>query len=175
VKLKTVLQQNREIVLRRWRELTLETYPANAVTFFAGQKDRFRNPVGHAISDGIGKIYDHIVVTPDEPKAREGVDQIVRVRSVQEFTPSQAVGFVFMLKTAIRDALNGQLPEVELTNVDARIDEVALMAFDAYAACREQLHDIRAREMMDRSRRLLDLVNRRSAGSKHEGVSTDEA
>lgn len=172
MELKTVLQQNREAVLRKWFGLILESYPSNTAAFLAGQKDQFRNPVGHAISEGIGPIYDYVVEAADPDSVDGALDQIIRIRSIQEFTPSQAVGFVFALKTAVREELNGQVGSADLAEIDARVDAVALRAFDKYAECREQLHEVKNREIIDRSKRLLGRLNQRP--SNRQGESTDE-
>jgi hypothetical protein len=163
MELATVLERNREVILRKWFDLIVEDYPRNASAFLAKQKDRFRNPVGHAISEALGPLYDHVVSGTDTDVLRDALDSIIRIRSVQDLTASEAVGFVFRLKTLIRETLDGQvLPAEEsagLAEIDSRIDCVALLAFDKYTECREQLHDIRGNEMKARWARMLERMN----------------
>jgi hypothetical protein len=163
MELATLLQQNRKAILGKWFDLIIETYPRDASNFLAKQKDRFRNPVGHAIAQDIGPIFDEITTTMDTERLRTALDGIVRIRTVQDFAPSEAVAFVFQLKGLIREELaarNGRLEEPdELAALEERIDRVALLAFDKYTECREKLHDIRIREIKSQSTRLMQRVN----------------
>ena len=84
---------------------------------------------------------------------------IIRIRAIQNFSPSQAVAFVFFLKTVIRDALEGEIRQSgikeELLIIETRIDQLALLAFDQYMACREKLYDLKANELRRQTHRLL--------------------
>ena len=103
MELATLLEQNRETILGRWFDLIAGTYPEVTSAFLAKQKDQFRNPVGHAISQSIGPIYDQVLSAMDTDELLRALDGVIRIRSVQDFTPSEAVVFIFQLKTAIRE------------------------------------------------------------------------
>lgn len=151
MELAKVLEENRDAILRKWYDRILGSYPRAATDLLANHRDRFRNPVGHAIREGIGPILDQILSGMDPVTLRDALDRIVRIRSVQEFTPSGAVGFMFELKPVIREALNGGLSEsrgpAALAAIESRIDSVALLAFDKYTECREQLHEVRVKQL----------------------------
>jgi len=162
MELATLLKQNRKSILDRWFDLVIRTYPPDSAEFLTRQKDPFRNPVGHAIAQGLGPIYDHIVSGLDADRLRDALDRIIRIRSVQDFTPSQAVGFVFQLKSVIRDVLEDRIPGPihdgpgsgaagEGAEIASRIDAVALLAFEKYMECRETLHEIRCREIRNQA------------------------
>lgn len=176
----TLLKQNREAILGKWFDLVIKTYPPDTSKFLAKQKDRFHNPVGHVITEATEKIFDQIVSTMDAGELQNALDGVIRIRSVQDFTPSQAVAFVFGLKSIIREVLGGQTGKGEseisdgLAQVESRIDRVALLAFDKYTECREKLHEIRTNEIRSRSIRLLDKLNLESDISEHKGEPTDD-
>jgi len=160
--LASLLEENRKSILDRWFALIIQSYPRDSAEFLTRQKDPFRNPVGHAITEALGPIYDQVVSGLDADRLREALDRMIRIRSVQELTPSQAVAFVFQLKSVIRDALadriQGPLHDLDgagapggLAELTARIDAVALIAFEKYVECRETLHEIRCREIRNRS------------------------
>jgi hypothetical protein len=166
---------DRGLVLERWFKSIAETYPKITATFLARESDRFGNPVGHSISAAIGPIYDQVVSDMDESALRGALDGIIRVRAVQDFSASEAVGFVFALKSAVRASLGGGAPTPgTLEEIDARIDRVALMAFDTYSECRERLHDIRANEIRARSFRLLERVGASPVALGHESEDIEE-
>jgi len=83
------------------------------------------------------------------------VDPIVRIRAVQAFAPSQAVAFIFSLKRVIRTVLKKELSSEKLLRqlyeFDLKIDVLALIAFDAFMACREKIYDLKANEMRNRT------------------------
>jgi hypothetical protein len=77
---------------------------------------------------------------------------------VQNYSPRQAVGFVFLFRRALADVLRDELAGVhaeELIELDARLDEMALEAWDRYAACRDKMSELRAREATARTYTLL--------------------
>ena len=91
---------------------------------------------------------------------------ILRIRSVQEFAPSQAVSFVFLLKRVIREELAAKLHDpglqAELAEFDHRVDQLALFAFDVFTKSREQLYEVRVNEV---KRRVSGLLRRAGIGS----------
>ena len=109
MKLATLLEQNRETILGKWFDLIAGSYPKATSEFLAKQADRFRNPVGHAIGASIGPIYDQVVSAMNRDELLHALDGIIRIRAVQDFTPSEAVAFVFELKAVIRDVTDEQL------------------------------------------------------------------
>ena len=79
---------------------------------------------------------------------------------MQDFTPSQAVAFLFLLKNIVRQELarvkNISDSAPNLDALDARIDKAALMGFDFYMNCRERLHQIRVKEVLSGRSALTD-------------------
>lgn len=157
--LSALLEEERETIVGKWFDSIIKTYPSGTSEFLANQQDRFQNPVGHTIGQSIGSIYDQIVSTFDTEEVRKALDGIIRIRSVQDFTASEAVAFVFQLKTVVRDVLGDRIPEGERSDFDATIDRIALLAFDKYMECRDKLHEVRVNEIRNRSARLFDRVN----------------
>jgi len=165
-----VLDEKRDAILRRWCDLIIGSYPDASVAFLANQKDPFRNPMGHAIAEGIESVFEQILSGMDPDKLLAALDRIIRVRSVQEFSASEAVGFVFELKSIVRTSLDGAVSEAEHSvvsaEIDSRIDQVALLAFDQYTKCREQLNEIRLRELRGRTGKLLERANMKGTSLK---------
>ena len=176
--LEALLKENREAILEGWFERIIGTYPDVTSKFLAKQKDRFRNPVGYAITQSIGPIYDQVASAMDADQLLEALDGIVRIRSVQDFTPTEAIGFVFQLKAVIRAEIGDRIRKLErwneLAELESRIDRVALLAFEKYTECRENLHQIRNREVESRAARVLGRVQASSASSQHEEEPIDD-
>lgn len=129
-------------ILEQWIAHTIQSYPSAAVAFLSGESDPFRNPVGHTVRQSLTILFDQLHGEMDPGCIAPALDAIIRLRAVQDLTASQAVGFVFLLKPILRELA----PEHDPVWFGERIDRLALMAFDKYMQCREQLAEIRLRE-----------------------------
>jgi hypothetical protein len=128
-------------LVEQWFAQTLESYPHLASPFLASEKDPFRNPAGNALRNGMAVLLQELLGNMNTANITPALDQIIRLRAVQDFTPGEAVGFVFL----VRSILRGTDPP-RPAMVEAHIDQLALMAFDHYMQCREQIAEVRAKE-----------------------------
>jgi hypothetical protein len=174
----TILVDERETVLEMWFDAIAKTYPRQTSDFLAKQKDRFRNPLGYAIERAIGPIYEQIVTDMNETELLDSLDGIVRIRSVQEFNPSEAVAFVFDLKTIIREVVGDRSIVLEqsgaLAEIDSRIDRVAMLAFDKYMECRQKLFEIRTDEIRRQATHILKRFTSEPRDSQTNGDPADD-
>jgi hypothetical protein len=157
--IRDLLSDKKSDIIRRWHDLILDTYPPETATLLKGQKDGFVNPVVQILAQGIEDIFSEIVNGPDPGKTAASLDGIIRIRAVQDFTPADAIGFLFILKRVIREEL---LPEIsrhglfeDMLVIESAIDDVAGIAFDVFMRCREQIYDLKANEMRNWTYRLL--------------------
>jgi hypothetical protein len=164
--LKNLLLQKKASILERWFDLILETYPAGTSKALKREKDRFVNPVGHTISREITTLYDGLMQGMSTDHLSSSLNNIIKIRSVQDFPPSQAIGFIFLFKRAIREVLERWIQEKQVLGewleFQSRIDQLALLAFDIYMECREKICEIRVNEAKaDREMafRLLERMN----------------
>ena len=154
--LRDLLHSKKAAIHKRWLEKTLETYAPDASAFFDRQKDPFANPVGQALRAGTETMLDCLLGEMDAEKICACLEEIIKIRSIQDFTPAQALSFVFSLKQVIREELKSDL-NVEL---ETRIDQLALFAFDVYVKCRERLYEIRVSEVKRSVSGLMRRLNR---------------
>ncbi|MFC2067566.1 RsbRD N-terminal domain-containing protein [Chloroflexota bacterium] len=162
--LKYILAQKRVAILKRWLQLIQESYPAYNSEYLKQEQDRFGNPIGHTISKEIEVLYEELLHSMDCEKLTASLDNIIRISSVQDFLPSQAMVFIFLLKTAIREEIMTEMRNdsafEELLNFDSRIDKVFLLALDIYSKCREKIYEIRVNEVKAERERALTLLER---------------
>jgi hypothetical protein len=161
--LKDLIKKKRSFILERWFDLILETYPPDTSKFLKRQKDPFANPVGNIIFQGIEGILNEIIEGLNQDKINTFLDNILRVRAVQDFSPSVAISFLFSLKDVFREAIKDETVKEslleELLYLESRIDRIALSAFDIYMKCREKLYELKANELRNRTFRLLERAN----------------
>jgi len=148
------LAQKKSAILGRWLNTIYESYPPETAIFLRREKDRFDNPVGYRISEGLEGLYDALLQEMGKEKVLGFLDEIIRIRALQNFTASQALAFIFLLKNVIRQELAGEIQKedlaAEILDLESRIDGLALLGFDIYTKRREKLHEIRTGEMKAR-------------------------
>jgi len=160
MKLEDVLKQKASHIRKRWLNLILDTYPADSQRFLREQKDRFANPVGTSLSRAVETLYHELLHGMDPEKVHSSLDEIVKIRAVQDFSPTRAMTFIFLLKKVLREELHREIKESteaceELLALESRVDEMALRGFDLYMNCREKVYEIRAKEAKNHVSRLL--------------------
>jgi hypothetical protein len=148
--LESLLLQRSASILARWFDAVLETYPPDAKRFLKKQKNGFANPVGTTLSKEMEALYRELLQGAQEERVSPILDRIVRIRAVQDFSPSQALSFVFSLKGIIRSETEKVVSEKglerELLEMESRIDALALLSFDIYMACKDRIFEIRLKE-----------------------------
>ncbi len=170
--LQEILIQKREDLIEKWFESILATYPKDSRSFFKKQKNRFANPMGHNIHEGVCDLFDVIVNEAcNAEKADPFLDRIIRIRAIQDFSPSQAIVFIFDIKRLIRETVStGGDPRLaeEMALLERSLDEMALQAFDVYMRCREKLFELRVNEVRNLMIGALERANLVSFTEKSE-------
>ncbi len=167
MRLNSLLTDKKASILEKWFNVIIESYPPDTASFLKTQSNRFANPIGSTISKGIEDIFDELLRGLNLPQAEEKtsqfLDDIVRIRAVQDFTPSQALSFIFPLKRIIREELAAEIAVNHLSDeilaLESEIDGLALSSFDIYMKCREKIYDIKANEVKRSTFRLLQMAN----------------
>ena len=91
------------------------------------------------------------------------LDEIIKIRAIQDFMPSKALSFVLQLKEVLREILLEKEPlngiQSELRAFEKRIDDAALLAFDIYSQRVRKLYELRVNEINRQFSRLLTRAN----------------
>jgi len=170
--MESLLAQKKAAILERWRDLIFSTYPGDGANFFKGEKDKFANPVGSIILEGTEGIFSEFTGSKNAGLLAGHLDSIIRVRAVQDFSPSEALAFVPLLKRAIREELNAEIKKdflfSELMELESGIDDMMLLGIDIYMKCREQVYEIRCREAGAQRDAAIKLLTRTAPEDKTE-------
>ncbi len=159
-----LLTEKKRVIVRKWFDLTIETYPEETRNFLKTPAEQSANPVAETIHSALQGLFNGII---NKETTGTGVasylDNVVRIRAIQDFTPTQAVGFIFGLKDVIREELMNDVRRhgmyEELMAVESGIDRMAAAAFDIYMRCREKIYDLRANEVRNWTYRILKQSN----------------
>ena len=167
-----IIAQKKAAIVKKWFDLTAQTYAPDTAEFLKSKTDPFANPVGGSILSGLDGLLDQLIHDMDPQIINSYLDPIIRIRAVQNFTPSQAVAFILSLKKALRTSLKKELRDIriltELSELESKIDRLSLMAFDIYVQCREKIYQLSANEMKNRTFRAFEragLVSEKAEGA----------
>lgn len=156
----TLLLEKRKEIVNQWFDEVVAAYSEDGAKFFKKTKDPFANPVGSTLYRCLNELFDEVIKTDmDEAAVENAIDGIVRIQSVQEFKPSEAIGFIFTIKPTISQRLKRDRDDTAvkkyLTALDANIERLLRKAFDLYMGCRQKVFLFRANQSRDRVRQLL--------------------
>jgi len=145
--LKNLLEKKKSAIINEWFEAVANTYAPDAAGFFKRQKDPFANPVGNTISNGLKKLFDELLLQMNHEEIKSCLDPLIRIRAVQDFSPSQATSFIISLKKVIIKNLHKELNDIQILNeflqLESKIDTLCLIAFDIYVECREKIYELK--------------------------------
>jgi hypothetical protein len=160
---KGLLEKKRSELVSKWFDEILKTYPNDPSGMLRNQKDQFENPLGNTLSYGSKNLFDALLEEKEFSASMTFLDDIIRVRAVQDFSPSKAMSFIFMLKKVIREELGKEIRQNqiydELFKFESNIDDLALFAFDIYSSCREQINELKTEELKRMTFTLLKKAN----------------
>lgn len=160
MELKRFLEEKRPLILERWFQRLVEEYPSEGREFISNiKKDRFDNPLGFTIFEGLEGLFDHLLYKKD---LNGSIDTFIKLRAIQDFKPSRAVGFIFALKNIIHKELcshhdKGLMEEFQVFS--SEIDLLALRLFDIYMESRERLNEVKVNELRNMTAWILKKVN----------------
>ena len=172
-----LLEERKDAIVERWVDEVLSAYSSDAAALFRAQQDPFANPLGHHVREGTRGIFQAILDGMDEETLRGHLDKIIRIRAVQDLTPSQSLSFVFSLRSIVRDVIpeaeKNQRLQAGLAALDEKVDAAALIAFDLYSGMREELAQLRINEVKRQMGWVMDKINQQEAGP--EELSEDSS
>ncbi len=153
-KLLNILEQKKGKIVEEWINRIHHTYPEETANFLEEEKNEFANPIGASIQQSVWPLYDEIISGHDSDNLYKCLDYLIRVRAVQDFTPTAAVAVVSFLKDIMREELLETIEEQGLYSeylaLETRIDNAIMAAFDIYMKCRERVWEIRHNDITQR-------------------------
>ncbi|MEJ5227140.1 RsbRD N-terminal domain-containing protein [Thermodesulfovibrio sp.] len=145
------LSKKRKAIVNKSFELTVSTYPEESQSFLKDNSRQFTNPIGYNLYQSIEQIVEKIINEEPIDNFITPLEEIIRIRAVQDFTPSQAVGFIFLIKKAFQDELEKEIEPLKVLDFLSRIDSLTLIAFDIFMKYREKIYDLKSKELIDRT------------------------
>ncbi len=152
--LREILEQKKGPIVEKWRDQIHKSYPPETAQFLKREKNKFSNPIGSSIEETIWPLFDQLIGEADAVLTKKLLDNIVRVRAVQDFTPASAVQIIFALKPIIRKEIFSLVEKKglvkEYLKFESEIDRFGLLAFDVFMECRERVWEIKRNDLLNR-------------------------
>ena len=149
MKLQELLNKKKEDLLSDWEDVILGQYKPETFRIFKKQKNPIANPVGHKINVGLAELYEVICDESDDEVETPMLTQLLKVRAVQPISASEAVSFLFAIKDLVEKECQKEGMDTlykEFLAFCARVDAVALAAFDIFTNCRQAVYQVRMNE-----------------------------
>lgn len=148
--MKTLLEQSlikkKQQVLKKWQGTA---FSSQRITTGGKPEGRFSDPVSYVVKANTEAMLEWLL--EDQGDLRVPLEEICRLKAVEETRPAEALGFIFALKQIISEELAGdheiEIGAEELWKLDKRIDEMGLLAFDIYYDCRAKIYELRINEI----------------------------
>lgn len=153
-------KENKEILLQKWVDKYYAAYPLGSTGFIRTSTDRFKNPIGIITQTSLNVLYDAVIGEDiDLAQVHQALEELVKLRAVQEMPASRAVGPMVQLKTLFKTEVFDELVKEnkdskvlaelfeDFFTVEARIDGLLLLSLDLYAADREKVFNLRVEEI----------------------------
>lgn len=156
-----ILTTKRSDVIKRWFDHVVKTYPSDSAQFLLNIKDQFSNPIGATTHKALEDVFDALISGKTCDELIPLIDPAIRIKAVQQFSPSASVAFVLHLKSVVRDLFekeikSGGISRSDLELFDQKVDGLCLIAFDIYMGCREQIFTFKADQVKSRTLKLLE-------------------
>ncbi len=154
------VKQEKDILLQKWVDKYYAAYPLGSTGFIRTSTDKFKNPIGIITQTSLSTLYDAVIGDDIEfSDVHAALNELVKLRAIQEMPASRAVGPMAQLKTLFKEEVfdnlvknnkdSKVLQEIfeDFFTVAARIDGLLLLSMDLYSADREKVFNLRVEEI----------------------------
>ena len=166
------LVDRRDKLIEEWVKYALHTYPSKSASFFSKQSDPLLNPVGNILKKSLEDIFDELLKEQASQDLVYHVDAIVRIRAVQDFSPSGAVIIFWKIKELVEEVIDVESFEKqdreEVKEFFRRVDNLCFLAFDVFMKCREKLWELKTKEFQAGIRNILRLYDIKKENNKRQ-------
>ncbi len=157
MELANLLLEKKKEIIKEWFDLAVQAYPPDTARFLKGKTNRFANPVGYNFNVAMEAVLGHLLDDKYEGDIIGSLEGLVKIKAVQDFSASQAVRFIFLLKQVLRKHMGDRLESI--LELEDKVDKLALVCFDLYMRNREKVHDLKSAELRRMHYRLLEQAN----------------
>ncbi|HIE33265.1 MAG TPA: hypothetical protein EYP81_04380 [Thermodesulfobacteriaceae bacterium] len=151
---KELLKEKEGEIFKLWQDKVYSLFPEETVRFLKKETERFENPLGYRLEEGLKGLLSQFTEEFSWEKVDYYLERILKIQAVQSLRPSEALSFLYYLKSVVREVVGERILEEYgpegLLEVEDHIDAVILRAFNQYMAAREKLNELKFQEWKSR-------------------------
>lgn len=171
--LRKAFEKHHKDLLEAWFQQVIHSYPPESVKYFERYKETFNNPIGSNIYNSLNNILLEFEGEGRYEYFYQEMQMIMRIRAVQDMTPSKAVAFTMAFKDVVKKELaseiaRGEISSPELEDFFEELDALALMGFDIYTESRELIFKMR----IDQIKETNDILQKANLLNESIDIST---
>ena len=171
--LRKAFEKHHKVLLEAWFQQVIHSYPPESVKYFERYKETFNNPIGSNIYNSLNNILLEFEGAGRYEQFYQEMQMIMRIRAVQDMTPSKEVAFIMAFKDVVKKELAGELAHNEITSSELEdffeeLDALALMGFDIYTESRELIFKMR----IDQIKETNDMLQKANLLNESIDIST---
>ena len=107
--LQQLFESKKASILHEWFNATVNQYPPKTAKFLQNETDQFANPMGRIYQNELNHILEGIINQKDVSSLSINLENIIKIKAVQEFSPSESLSFLFSLRNIlITEIINNQ-------------------------------------------------------------------
>ncbi|MGE5423397.1 MAG: RsbRD N-terminal domain-containing protein [Ignavibacteriales bacterium] len=145
------LNDKKQSILSKWQAVANGSYGAQDPRHVRKTGGRFSDPIGYVTGETTAEILEWLIENESTVDINSPLEEICRLKAVQDISPDEGMSFIFALKPIIRNEIRvGHSLDnwtAELEELDKRIDEVGWRALAIYTDCRSRIHEIKMNEI----------------------------
>lgn len=157
------LRENSSEIIAKWQQAIIDTYPQGAGKFLSVNKNQFGNPIGYCLQNDLPKIYKELCGGMNPDILSSSIEAIIKIRAIQDFSVTEAIGFINLLKTIILDEASSFFADKEFLEsylkFDKKIEMANGIAFEKYLEMKMKLSEIKINEIKKRNQRMVERLS----------------
>ncbi|MCX8023375.1 MAG: hypothetical protein N2745_11455 [Syntrophorhabdaceae bacterium] len=148
--MKSALLEIREDIIKACFGELISIYKKEYADFLIKEKDRFLNPVGYTLMEGLCNIFDHILMDGDYIKTKGSLENIMKIIVVNGIEPSKASSFLSLMKTeTVKRLMDIRYDIDNIHHVERLFDRISIFALDIYTDCKDKLDRLKSKGFID--------------------------
>ena len=149
------IRKDRTKILKKWFHEVLESYPKQSRSMIALESDRFANPMGSTLNDGVEAILSVAIGDKSFEEAELSIERLIKLKAIQEGQNGGQLDFLFSLKKLLRQHLGVDAGKVEdlreFFEIEDRIDHITKTATSIFILSREKILELQVSEIKNKT------------------------
>ena len=163
--IKNLLTEHRERIIAEWLAEVERGYPLSSAGYLRASSHPFLNPAGLRHREAVEAMLDYLRNETARENLDSALEELMRVRAVQDFTPETGFSLIYALKRILHRICGPELEEhaknaglEEFRRLEEKLDGLMLLALGAYVRCRDKVAELRVEEFKRRHSQIFRLA-----------------